>query len=160
MPGLGRSVYREAGRSSSERVTPTGHEKTGSKKRATTTQPVTHACGSAMHVLSTYVQTLGNEKQGCPSENQNQRLTPRRLHVDLNPVTAEIADVPETSEYTSVKQRVHHIKVEGRTSQLEAAKAGNVAGSLAAAGLEETLWLCPIEDRRRIGSSRVGFERG
>jgi hypothetical protein len=107
-----------------------------------------------------HVQTLGNEKQECPSENQNQRLTPRRLHVDLNPVTAKIADVPETSEYTSVKQRVHHIKVEGRTSQLEAAKAGNVAGSLAATGLEETLWLCPIEDRRRIGSSRVGFERG
>jgi hypothetical protein len=51
MPGPGRSVYREAGRSSSERVTPTGHEKTGSKKRGTTTQPVTHACGSAMHVF-------------------------------------------------------------------------------------------------------------
>jgi hypothetical protein len=58
-----------------------------------------------MRVLSSYVQTLGDEKQECPSENQNQRLTPRRLHVDLNPVTAKIADVPETSEYTSVKQR-------------------------------------------------------
>jgi hypothetical protein len=51
MPGLGRSVYREAGRSSSERVTPTGHEKTGSKKRGTTTQQVAHACSSAMHVF-------------------------------------------------------------------------------------------------------------
>jgi hypothetical protein len=75
----------------------------------------------------------------------------------LNPVAAKIADVPETSEYTSVKQRVDHIKAQDRTDDLEAAKSGSVAGSVAASGLEENLWLCPIEDRRRLGSSREGM---
>ena len=35
-----------------------------------------------------------------------------------------------------------------------------MAGSLAASGLEEKLWLCPIEDRRRFGSSREGMFEG
>ena len=82
------------------------------------------------------------------------------IYIDLNPVAAKIADVPEASDYTSIKQRVDHIKAEDRTVQLEAAKAGSVAGSLAASGLEEKLWLCPIEDRRRLGSSREGMFEG
>ena len=82
------------------------------------------------------------------------------IYIDLNPVAAKIADVPEASDYTSIKQRVDHIKAEDRTAQLEAAKAGSVAGSLAASGLEEKLWLCPIEDRRRLGSSREGMFEG
>ena len=44
--------------------------------------------------------------------------------------------------------------------QLEAAKGGSVAGSQAAGGLEEGLWLCPIEDRRRLGSTRPGMFEG
>jgi hypothetical protein len=82
------------------------------------------------------------------------------IYIDLNPVAAKIADVPEASKHTSVKQRVDHIKAEGRPDQLEAAKAGSVAGSLAASGLEEKLWLCPIEDRRRLGSPREGMFEG
>ena len=82
------------------------------------------------------------------------------VYIDLNPVAAKIADVPEASKYTSVKQRVDHIKAEDRTAQLEAAKAGSVAGSLAASGLEEDLWLCPIEDRHRLESSREGMFEG
>jgi hypothetical protein len=82
------------------------------------------------------------------------------IYIDLNPVAAKIADVPETSKYTSVKQRVDHIRAEDTTSQLEAAKAGSVAGSLAASGQEEKLWLCPIEDRRGLGSSREGMFEG
>ena len=39
------------------------------------------------------------------------------IYIDLNPVAAKIAEVPETSEYTSIKQRVDHIKAEdGRLS--------------------------------------------
>jgi hypothetical protein len=42
-------------------------------------------------------------------------------------------------------QRVDHVATSGRTAQLEAAKGGSVAGSQSAVGLEESLWLCPIE---------------
>jgi hypothetical protein len=82
------------------------------------------------------------------------------VYIDLNPVAAKIAKTPETSKYTSVKQRVDHIKTEDQTAQLDAAKAGSVLGSLAASGLEEKLWLSPIEDRRRLGSSREGMFEG
>jgi hypothetical protein len=82
------------------------------------------------------------------------------VYIDLNPVAAKVAKVPEMSEYTSIKKRVDHIKADDATAQLEAAKDGSVAGSRAAGGLEEDLWLCPIEDRRRIDSSREGMFEG
>ena len=81
-------------------------------------------------------------------------------YIDLNPVAAGIADVPETSEYTSIKMRAEHVEAQGKTARLEAAAEGSVAGSVAAAGLEESLWLCPIEDRRRLDSCREGMLEG
>src|SRR5208283_6159243 len=41
-----------------------------------------------------------------------------------------------------------------------AVQAGSVARSTAAAGLEEGLWLCPIEGRRRLDSPREGMIEG
>jgi hypothetical protein len=81
-------------------------------------------------------------------------------YIDLNPVAAGIAEVPETSQHTSVKERVDHVKAQGRTDDLNAARAGSVAGSKAAAGLEESHWLCPVEDRRRFDSTREGMLEG
>jgi hypothetical protein len=81
-------------------------------------------------------------------------------YIDLNPVAAGIAEVPETSKHTSIKERVDHIDTQGRTEDLKAARKGSVAGSQASAGLEESIWLCPIEDRRRIDSSREGMIEG
>ncbi len=43
---------------------------------------------------------------------------------------------------------------------LKAAKQGSMAGSKAASGMEEQLWLCPIEDRRRLDSMREGMLEG
>jgi hypothetical protein len=81
-------------------------------------------------------------------------------YIDLNPVAAGMAEAPETSKYTSIKQRVEHVDAQGQTAQLEAACHGSVAGSQAADGLEDSLWLCPIEDRRRLGSPREGMLEG
>jgi hypothetical protein len=81
-------------------------------------------------------------------------------YIDLNPVAAGIAEVPETSKHTSVKERIDHVKAQGRTEDLKAAREGSVAGSKASATLEESHWLCPIEDRRRIDSSREGMIEG
>jgi hypothetical protein len=81
-------------------------------------------------------------------------------YIDLNPVAAGIAEIPEASEHTSIKERVEHVEAQGRTEDLQKAQKGSVAGSVAAAGLEESIWLCPIEDRRRIDSSREGMIEG
>jgi hypothetical protein len=81
-------------------------------------------------------------------------------YIDLNPVAAGIAEVPEASQHTSVKERVDHVKAQGRTEDLKAASEGSIAGSKASAGLEDSHWLCPIEDRRRIDSSREGMLEG
>ena len=81
-------------------------------------------------------------------------------YIDLNPVAAGIAKSPEASPHTSIKQRVEHVQEQGRTEDLKAAEAGSVAGSTAAAGLEEGLWLCPVEDRRRLDSAREGMIEG
>ena len=48
----------------------------------------------------------------------------------------------------------------GRIPDLTAAKSGSAAGSNAAAGLEESIWLCPVEDRRKVDSSREGMLEG
>jgi hypothetical protein len=82
------------------------------------------------------------------------------VYIDLNPVAAKIAETPETSDYTSIKQRVDHVEAQGNTAKLETASDGSVAGSKAAAGLEESLWLWPIEDRRELDSPREGMIPG
>ena len=56
--------------------------------------------------------------------------------------------------------RVEHVKEQGRTDDLKAAEHGSLAGSKASAGLEESLWLCPIEDRHNVDSSREGMLEG
>jgi hypothetical protein len=53
-----------------------------------------------------------------------------------------------------------HVESDVRLPDLNSALAGSVAGSLASAGLEESVWLCPIEDRRRFDSSREGMFEG
>ena len=81
-------------------------------------------------------------------------------YIDLNPVAAGIATVPESSAHTSIKERVAHVEAQGRTEDLNASRAGSVPGAAAAAGLEESHWLCPIEDRRRLDSAREGMVEG
>ena len=71
-------------------------------------------------------------------------------YIDLNPVAAGIADTPEKSDHTSVKQRVTHAAEQGRLEDLKAARRGSVAGSKAAGDLEQDHWLLPIEDRRQL----------
>jgi REP element-mobilizing transposase RayT len=81
-------------------------------------------------------------------------------YIDLNPVAAGIVEVPEASPHTSITTRVEHVKAQGRTGDMKAAEHGSVAGSNASPGLEESIWLCPIEDRRRLNSSREGMLEG
>ena len=82
------------------------------------------------------------------------------VYIDLNPVAAGIHPVPESSPFTSIQQRAEHIETQGYAPELAAAREGSVAGSRAAGGIEEALWLCPIEDRQRFDSAREGMFEG
>ena len=44
-------------------------------------------------------------------------------YIDLNPVAAGIAEVPEASKDTSIKQRVEYVKEQGRANDLNASRA-------------------------------------
>jgi hypothetical protein len=79
------------------------------------------------------------------------------VYIDLNPVAAGIAPAPEKSDHTSVKQRIEHVEAQGRTAEQVAAPELSVEASAASGGLEESLWLCPIEDRRGLDSLREGM---
>jgi REP element-mobilizing transposase RayT len=81
-------------------------------------------------------------------------------YIDLNPVAAGIVSVPEQSPHTSISQRVDSVKTQERINDLKAAEQGSMAGSTASRGLEDSLWLCPIEDRRQLDSTREGMLEG
>jgi hypothetical protein len=55
---------------------------------------------------------------------------------------------------------VESVKAQDRIADLKAAERGSAAGSSASASLEEPHWLCPIEDRRQLGSIREGMLEG
>jgi REP element-mobilizing transposase RayT len=78
-------------------------------------------------------------------------------YIDLNPVAAGMAATPETSRHTSVRQRVQHAKELGQLESLKEAARGSIAGSRAAKKLEESHWLCPLEDRSQKDSQREGM---
>ena len=76
-------------------------------------------------------------------------------YIDLNPVAAGIAD-------GSRNERVHVDQAARRAHQGSGQDGGARSGQRrqrggfrAAGGLEEGLWLCPIEDRRRLDSTRL-----
>jgi hypothetical protein len=81
-------------------------------------------------------------------------------YIDLNPVAAGTAPSPEASAPTSIKERVDHEAAQGRTEDLKEARTSSAVASKQAAGLEEKHWLCPVEDRRRIDSTREGMIEG
>ena len=80
--------------------------------------------------------------------------------LDLNPVAAGVAASPEASEHTSIKARVEHVVSNGRAEDLKAAELGSVAAVRVSGGLEDELWLVPVEDRRGLGAVREGMRSG
>jgi REP element-mobilizing transposase RayT len=81
-------------------------------------------------------------------------------YIDLNPVAAGIATAPESGEHTSIKQRVENVVGQGQVGSLREAERGSVAAAVASSGVEESHWLCPIEDRRGQDSAREGMVAG
>ncbi len=82
-------------------------------------------------------------------------------YIDLNPVAAGIAATPEQSEHTSIKQRIDHARRTGAIKTIQqAGEAASVAGSKVEGDIEQSHWLCPMQDRRRQGVCREGLLPG
>ena len=81
-------------------------------------------------------------------------------YIDLNLVAAGLAAAPEASPHTSILERVSHAEEQGRLEDIKAVAQSAAAGVAHSSGLEESLWLCPIEDRRAIDSAREGMLAG
>jgi len=78
-------------------------------------------------------------------------------YIDLNPVAAGQAELPEKSAYTSVRTRVEQCRERGTLKAVKTTPAGTVPSRALEDGRH---WLCPIEDRRRKGQKRAGMLEG
>ena len=81
-------------------------------------------------------------------------------YIDLNPVAAGIAEVPEASPHTSIKTRVEHVKAQGRAGDLKAAEQGSVAGSNASAAWRNRSGFARSRIDDELDSSREGMLEG
>ncbi|MCY3011209.1 MAG: hypothetical protein NTY42_15490 [Planctomycetota bacterium] len=129
-----------------------------------------------MKCLKEPLARLANQQDGCTGAFfegrfksiailDQESLLSVAAYIDLNPVAAGIVALPEQSPHTSIKERVDNAVVQGRMEDVEQIRNGRVAAQSVAAQsvsgeVEDSLWLVPIEDRQRHGSSRKGFAEG
>ena len=81
------------------------------------------------------------------------------VYVDLAPVAAGLASTPKTARYTSIKCRLDHAAALRRAASRNPPKRGARAAARPP-DPEESLWLCPIDDRHAKGSTREGMIAG
>jgi hypothetical protein len=128
--------------------------------------------GWFMKALKEPLARLANKEDGCKGTFWEARyksiaildeeaLLATCTYIDLNPVAAGIAKVPKASPHTSIKQRVDHARRNGDLDTLQAAAAAkSVAAANIEADLEQSHWLCPLQDRSATGASREGMLPG
>jgi hypothetical protein len=81
-------------------------------------------------------------------------------YIDLNAAAAGVARKPGSRPHTSIRARTEHLKARSRAGDVKAAEQGSAAALARLAALAETGWLCPVEDRRGLGSKREGMLEG
>jgi hypothetical protein len=82
-------------------------------------------------------------------------------YIDLNPFAAGIAKTPEDAPHTSIKQRIDHVRQNNNLHTLHAAAATpSTPAARIEADLEQSHWLCPLQDRKADGASREGMLPG
>ena len=78
-----------------------------------------------------------------------QALLATCTYIDPNPFAAGIAKTPEDAPHTSIKQRVDHVRAKGDLDTLQAAAAAtSVATARIEADLEQSHWLCLLQDQK------------
>lgn len=114
--------------------------------------------GWFMKSLKEPLSRMANKADGCRGAFWEARyksiaildteaLLATSVYIDLNPLAAGVAETPEKSDFTSIRQRVGHVQNKGQIEALKAARGGSVAGCQAAGDIEQDHWLVPIENR-------------
>lgn len=132
--------------------------------------------GWFMKALKEPLARLANKSDGCRGTFWEARyksiavldteaLLATCAYIDLNPVAAGVAALPEKSKHTSIKQRVDHARTKGKIHSLKSARQGSVVGSRSAGNVDQDHWLVPMDDRRvhttgRAKSNREGMLEG
>jgi hypothetical protein len=124
-----------------------------------------------MKCLKEPLARLANSEDGCEGAFFASRfksiglldvfaLVLASVYIDLNPLAAGIASLPEQSPYTSITRRVEHAWPKMTPADLEAALQGLTLADLPAGDVEQDHWLCPLDDRRQQGAGREGMLPG
>ncbi len=88
----------------------------------------------------------------------DEALVGTAIYIDLNPFAAGLSKAPELSVYTSLYTRIQHARAHGELDAIYLARFGSpVAMITFSANMEHSLWLAPVEDRRRLGAARAGL---
>lgn len=126
--------------------------------------------GWFMKALKEPLSRLANREDGCRGAFWEGRfksiaildeeaLLATCAYIDLNPVAAGIAQTPENSRHTSIRQRVRHFARLRKLDVLRSVHRGTVTASRSMGNVEQSHWLIPIEDRRPYTRSKTTTNR-
>ena len=124
-----------------------------------------------MKALKEPLARLANKEDGCKGTFwearyksiailDEQALLATCAYIDLNPFAAGIAKTPEDAPHTSIKQRVDHVRANGNLETLQTAAAKSIPAARIEANLEQSHWLCPLQDCQTNGAAREGMLPG
>ncbi len=127
--------------------------------------------GWFMKSLKEPIAKMANRQDGCRGHFWAARyksiavLDPDALlatcaYIDLNPLAAGVVEVPEEAVFTSLYQRLHHIRNRDELEHLTNLRDMDSSDIGAARRLEQDLWLCPIEDNGVCRGPRHGLYEG
>ena len=117
-------------------------------------------CPHHDHSLSTKPSHPGITASRAASDGDrpghDEALLAVAAYIDLNPVAAGVAETPEDSEHTSLRERLDHARGQDASATLR----DDLSTRTDDPGQEEGLWLAPVNDRRESQPGRVGLVSG
>lgn len=126
--------------------------------------------GWFMKALKEPLSRMANREDGCRGAFwagrfksiailDEEALLATCAYIDLNPLAAGLAQTPEASKHTSIRQRITHVSRKHRVAALKSAMKGTIAASRSLGNVEQDHWLVPLEDRRTYTRSKSGSKR-